>query len=316
MNIFGIKNNKKISPIGVTSESSSNEIDPLSKKKRGIYLALFGVLFVLFIPILIFYATGYRITSALNLVRTGGLYVSIPSSGSDVFLENKIVKQSGFFSKNVFVQNLRPNRYEVRVEKEGYQTWYKTLQVFPKTVTEGYPFLLKNNPTLTLISEFPTPNDLLVATGTKIKTATTTKQTDQYKEVATLFAPISATSTASTSDFKKNRRNLLVENKKGILQVSWTGDRESIPHYFCEYENCKLKILIDVDATIKTFDFFPGRDDLIIYGTQNGIFVTEIDDRSKQNINNILVGSGLDFRIKDSDTIYIKKDGSYFSVSF
>jgi len=316
MDEFEIKNNKNINQDNSKSKPASYGMEPLSKKKRRIYLVVFGTLFLIFIPVLIFYATGYRITSALNLVRTGGLYVSVPYSGSDVFLENDIVKQSGFFSKNVFVQNLSPKMYEVRVEKEGYQTWYKTLGVFPKTVTEGYPFLIKSTPALTLIPEFPTPADILLATSTLIKTATSTKQTGQYKEVKALFAPVSATSTASTSDFKKIRRNLLVENKKGILQVSWTGDQESIPHYFCEYEKCKTKILIDADATIKTFDFFPGRNDLIIYGTQNGIFVTEIDDRSKQNVNNILIGSGLDFRVKDYDIIFIKKDGSYFSVSF
>jgi len=309
-----IKNNKNINQDD--SKSITNEMNPLSKKKRRIYLVAFGIFFLLCIPILIFYATGYRITSAMNLIRTGGLYVSVPYSGSNVFLENRIVKQNGLFSKNIFVQNLRPNMYEVRVEKEGYQTWYKILHVFPKTVTEGYPFLLKSSSLLTLIPEFPGPDDSLVATGTQIKTSTSTKQTDQYKEVATLFAPVSATSTASTSAFKKTRRNLLVENKKGILHVSWAEEKDSIPHYFCENEICKSEILINVEATIKTFDFFPGRDDLIIFSTQNGIFVVEIDDRSKQNINNILIGSSLDFRVKDNDTVYIKKDGSYFSVFF
>lgn len=311
-----IKNNITIREDIARSQLISNGMDPLSRKKRRIYFAIFGFLFLLFIPVLIFYATGYRITSTLNLVRTGGLYVSIPYSRSDVFLENKIVKQSGLFSKNVFVQNLRPDVYEIRVEKEGYQTWYKTLRVFPKTVTEGYPFLLKNVSVLTQIPEFPILPDELAATGTKIKTATSTVQTDQYKEVKILFAPVSATSTASTSDFKKTRRNILVENKRGILYASWTGSQDSIPHYFCEDEVCKSEILINADATIKTFDFFPGRDDLMIYGTQNGIFVVEIDDRSKQNIHSILIGGSLDFRVKDNETVIIRKDGSYFSTSF
>jgi len=303
---------------GASSMSVSNGMDPLSKKKRRIYLSIFGLCFLISIPVLIFYATGYRITSALDLIRTGGLHISIPISESTVFLEDKKVKQSGVFSKNVFVQNLRPDVYVIRVEKEGYQTWVKDLQVFPQTVTEGYPFLLKKKAVLAPINQFPVsevvPSN---ATGTKIKTATSTaKQTTEYTEVKKLFAPIPATSTASTTQFEKLRRKILIENKKGVLHVSWTGEVDAAPHYFCENEICKKEILITGDGAVQTFDFFPGRDDLMVFSTITGIYVSEIDDRSKQNVHILIMGKNLDFRVENSDVVFIKKDGAYFSISY
>ena len=73
-------------------------------------------------------------------------------------------------------------------------------------------------------------------------------------------------------------------------------------------------ITISTASRILSFDFFPGRDDLLLLQLENGIYVSEIDDRSPQNVMPIVSGLGYDFKVKDG-RIYIKKDGKIYLVS-
>ncbi len=289
---------------------------PLSVVKRRMYLSLSATLFFICIPVLILYATGYRFNTAMNLIKTGGVFIAIPYSGTNVYVGDELVKQNGVFQKNAFVQNLKPGSYTIKAEKEGYQSWTKNLTVFPQTVTEGYPFLLPEKSTLTEVFQFPLEKDT-VATNTKTLKVVK-KETAEYVSVANLFKPITltATSTATSTGQLKLRRKLSVENRKGSLTILWTGEKDATPHYFCENEVCKKTITIENKNPILSFDFFPGRDDLIIFSTKDGIYVSEIDDRSKQNVDTVLFGQNLDVRVYNNDTIYIKNGKQYFAVTF
>ena len=156
---------------------------PLSVVKRRIYLGLSALAFLICIPILILYATGYRFGDAMNLIQTGGIFIAVPYSDSQVYIDGKLVKQSGVFQKNAFVQNLRPGEYSISVKKDTYTEWKKTLIVFPQTVTEGYPFLILSNPVLSEVLQF---EGNALATSTKV--ATTTKKLLCFLEI--VFAHI------------------------------------------------------------------------------------------------------------------------------
>lgn len=284
---------------------------PLSIKKRRLYLLFFALIFCVAIPLLILYSTGYRLTSALNLIRTGGLYISVPYSGANVFISPATSKQTGLFQKNVFVQNLRQGTYEVRVEKEGYQSWKKQLRVFPQTVTEAYSFLLPLEVETKEIPRFPSS----LSTSTKI-VQSKLKENKEYQDIKTLFSATSTSRIATSSDVLKVKRKLSIKNNNGVLAVSWLGDRESTPHYFCVNDQCKSEIIIREESRIRSFDFFPGRDDLIIITRSDGVFVTEIDDRSERNIQVLFKKVGADFRVKDGDSVYIKDGDTLFLVVF
>jgi hypothetical protein len=54
---------------------------------------------------------------------------------------------------------------------------------------------------------------------------------------------------------------------------------------------------------------------LLIIRSENGVYVSEIDDRSPQNIQSIVPGADYDFRVKDGSEIYLKKDAKIYSVA-
>jgi hypothetical protein len=47
---------------------------------------------------------------------------------------------------------------------------------------------------------------------------------------------------------------------------------------------------------------------LLIVALSEGLFVVEIDDRSSQNIQTIILGKNLDFRLDGNDILYVKDD--------
>ncbi len=289
----------------------NKKMKPLSVTKRRVYFFFFAIAFVLLIPVLILYSTGYRLDSALGLIRTGGLYISVPYSGVNVYINDEIVRQTGVFQKNVFVQNLKPDNYSVRVEKDELQVWTKQLEVFPKTVTEAYSFMLPQEILFSEIKEFV---ELATTTATTTMSQnippTRPQKNPLYVNAMELFVPATTTPIvtplATTTEDIKIKRKLLVENQDGTLSVSWTGDLNSRPHYFCVDDNCKKEIIINTPSKVRTFDFFPGRDDLLIVALSDGVFVIEVDDRSSQNIQTVMLGKGLNFRFGNNDILYIK----------
>lgn len=292
---------------------------PLSKKRRLGYVIFLIVLFVVFTPLLILYASGYRLDKAFRLETTGGLYISTTHSGAEIYLESDLVKRTSIFQKNAFIQNLKPSSYSILVKKEGYQEWRKTLAVFAETVTEAYPFMF---PTTILTTEIPqkiSPRITGNAT-TSVASGTYTDNPD-YTVVVKLFSDSKISSAtpslkvSTSTEAVKEFRKLSVENTQGTLRIRWKGEPDNKPAYFCQNEICKKEIFIKPKSKLKSFDFFPGRDDLIIMSLEDGIYVSEIDDRSEQNVQKLFDGRNTDFRIKDGDKIFFKKDKIFYSVA-
>ena len=279
-------------------------MNPLSKNRRRAYLLFFSVVFVICVPIFILYAKGYRfdINKAFQISETGGLYINTDQSGISIYVNGEIVRKTSIIQKSVFVQSLKPGTYQISVSKDTFQTWNKTLKVFPEIVTEARSFSLKTEPALTEITKNLNSGDGSATSSSKVAV-----KNPEYVLINALFA----TSTQKAIKI----RNILVKNESGRLHVFWTGENDSIPNYFCESSVCKLEIIINSDTDVTSFDFFPGRDDLLIIRLENGVYVSEIDDRSPQNMQKIVIGSDYDFRVKDGSEIYLKKDTKIYSVA-
>lgn len=143
-----------------------------------------------------------------------------------------------------------------------------------------------------------------------------------------------------------NMRLMLREDE---LVAVWAGSIGSIPHYFCtndaasttlavrlgehvarqiEVERvstttpllvngprvCRNSIRIDRKwQTIKYHAFFPGIADLVVLQLEDGLYVTEIDDRSWQNTQLIYPGDEFNTVVTD-DSIFIEENGRYFEL--
>lgn len=118
----------------------------MTLRKRRIILLISCLVFLGAAPLLLLYTAGYKITSNFLISRTGGLYVSSPLSGSEIFVKNKKEKETNILQSGLFLQNLSPGNYPIIVAKEGFWPWQKTLNIKEGLVAEARAFLIPMNP--------------------------------------------------------------------------------------------------------------------------------------------------------------------------
>ena len=295
-------------------------MQPLSRKKRWAYLFGLICVFLILIPIITFYAIGYRFNSFFELIRTGGIFLSGDRSGLQIYVDGEFEKKTGFFQRSFLIPNLKPGLHELVVKKDGFLSWTKTVQVFEEKVTEVYPFVVPEKVVVKKLVQYilPDGSDVLATTTADLKLIKNKILNPEYVLAKELFI---ATSTKMVVPFPyqakfatSTKDELLIKDKQAIwrednfLHVRWLGDKNDIPYYFCLNEICETDILIPTISKTTYFNFYPRREDLVLFSLNDGIYLSEIDNRnSSQNIMPVLKDQGVDFRVSNDGVIYVKK---------
>jgi hypothetical protein len=290
-------------------------MQPMPLKKRRLYFFLFFAVFVIAIPSLLLYTSGYRLSDGFHLVKTGGIFVSVPVSGAEIYVNNKLGRVTNLLQRDLFEQNLEPDTYFIFVHKEGYWPWSKELKVQEQLVVDAHAFLIPREPKLEEITKTikdetspdkALPNIVYTEAEKMFYSTTTTKTANGlYSESA------SATTTIT--------RNKVTLTKTGdTISAKWLGGSKNAPSSFCdEYkQKCSNEIEVFSSPTkIKTFDFYPGRNDVIIISRKNGIYAIETDRRKIQNFALVYAGGDPDFRIGSDGDFYVKDGKSLYRLS-
>ncbi|MFM2381762.1 MAG: hypothetical protein RLZZ76_529 [Candidatus Parcubacteria bacterium] len=131
------------------------EVHPLSQNKRRFVFWSSLLLFVLAVPVSVFYATGYRFDFSGkfdSVKRVGGLYVRNDIENTEIFVNNEPVVDMRVFQNAAYIQNLDAGEHRVHVQGEGVQTWVKELPVYAHLVTEVTTFTMPSIPQVRVIA--------------------------------------------------------------------------------------------------------------------------------------------------------------------
>lgn len=237
-------------------------VQPLpQRERRNFFIILLG-LFVLTLPLLFLYATGYRFEFGNQdpFISTGGLYVAAERTGASIYIDDELVRETRTFRKAFYAQGLEPGIHKVHVQKPEHHTWVKELPVYPHLVTEAQAFNLPVVPQVRTIS--PWKNSLgetvvfdaisVVASSTNaIVRATTTTTTGLIADtefatlvqsfattspITTTRAPLFIESGAETDDSAtttKTFNGVQLTEVDGDVYASFIGAREQMPYYYC-----------------------------------------------------------------------------------
>ena len=119
----------------------------MNRIQRRLIFWLFVLIFLLGAPATIFYAIGYSYDwQNHKITQTGGLYFKSTPSNAEIFLDNKLIDTTA-----ALISRLTPNDYKIKISKDGFYDWEKTLPVYPRLVTEArnvFLFPKKINPEL------------------------------------------------------------------------------------------------------------------------------------------------------------------------
>jgi hypothetical protein len=168
---------------------------------------------------------------------------------------------------------------------------------------------------------------------------------------ATTGPATSSTSTMTVATSTKVRSQFILFEREDDVFVSYVGNNRDIPYYFCvpqaiiastteiygahvmqgviavmaatgedfttETDNrnriCRREILIDrQDAEVYSFDFINVGSEAVIMHRVDGVFVTEIDDRSWQNTQRIY-GPTAEAIVVENNRIYIKDSQGFYA---
>ena len=175
---------------------SEPQIQPLAYKQRTWFFRTLFVVFAITLPVVVFYATGYRFdftTASPNIISTGGMYISVPVENTEIYINEELVRDIRVFRRASYIQNLNAGVHRIHVQGPKLQTWVKELPVRPHIVTEVEAFNLPVVPQV----RFVTPWETRTRQGIFVDVSTTTLAT-QFA-FASVTEPVLATTTVATT---------------------------------------------------------------------------------------------------------------------
>lgn len=240
--------------------------------------------------------------------------------------------------------------YQTSAGTPAYVAASSTIDLFPGATTSEPYVIATTSPraaNLTSNQEF-TFVESLFSSSTATSTGSVFDQLLSEMERFRFATSSNGTATTATSTLAyPERGNVRLIDRERELYAVWQGSSfQAIPHYFCVSKGragtiaerygehvadavwryaqstttplindgnrlCRPEIKLNrLRQDVFFYDFFPGNNDLVLLQLENGLYVTEIDDRAWQNTQ--LVYPGDDFTvIVESGVIYIK-DGEYY----
>lgn len=340
---------------------------PLPAKRRNLFLIGALIVFFVFAPFLVFTSMGYKLdynslkgihsnasstfsifTSFFSIEKTGGLYVRSDLFGLNVFVNDEEFTDRGIFSRNILVQDLKPGTYDIRIEKDGYRTWAKQIDVSPNKVTETYLFTLPIELIFTEVPQFLDTDGMATttnptSTSKKMTSFTTVTTNPGYKEVVALFAAATSTmkskvesatiaqknkSISSTSPTSSAQTLLAQRLDKpiwkdlyatitatGTILLSWDGSYDHTPYYFCVFEICHPEVSVVLPMPVKKFYLFPGRNDILIVEIPTGIYYVDISTLGSRIFEPIYEKNGAKFIVVENQ-IFIKDGARVLLMSY
>lgn len=269
-------------------------MDPLGTFKRSLFLGAAFAVFIVVLPLLLLYVSGYRLSYKNKaIVETGGVYVHTEGIDGIVTvtaptLEKPIENSGGL------VQGLDPSIYTVTLKRDGFNTWQKRVQVFASKVNDVHPFQVATDPEILEI-----PETITNTAGKKISNS-------EFKTIQKLFLDKNVQREVGAVTLTKVNAQLI---------ALWEGSQGNPPHFFCYTPNiCSNAIVISGELTdTSTWDFFPKRNDIVIFTKKDGVYITEIDPFGGKNEVLLMVGTNPSIRL-DGSILYIQNNKKISSI--
>lgn len=244
------------------------------------FIALGGILiFLLFVL--------FAASSTYKEATGGSISLVIPYASSQVFLDNKKELTTLTPNEEITFSGLTAGVHSVLVHRPGFLPWAKDFFLAEKTSVVATPFLLP----IEIIFDETTDTNGIYGIYNKL-----------FKEKETHKTSPS--------------QNISIDVAGNTITATWIGE-SSVPYFFCTNEVCDTKqnVFSHKVMPIRYAEFYPNREDLILFAVGEGIYIIEIDKRGTQNFQPLYIGKSPDFRFDiDSNTMIVRDDGKFLSL--
>jgi hypothetical protein len=256
------------------------------------------------------YAAGFKMGNGLKFERTGILILDSEPKGAQIFLNNKLqvnilrkyfTRDPGILATPIKIKNLRPREYDVRLEKEGYWSWEKKLEIKggESTFAEDVVLFKNDLPQLIQSGKFKrlilSPNERnLVALGEN-EIIITNIETNKNE----LF-PIASSSLEE------------IKGRRPLWNVS--GDGLLLGNILVLLDKHRVRDLTAVlGPNAKNIAWHQNENNKIVYRVTNTVFVYNLTNQT----NSILLSGVSDngFRLKQNNLFVLTKESENLRLS-
>lgn len=224
--------------------------------------------------------------------NNGSIQITIPDSGSRVFLDNKRKNTTTRENETVTFKRLEPRVYTVLVASEGRYPWYKAVDLSKNKKTELASFSIPTNlPSMTVLPTDP-----------------------KFQSIKTVIDKGALPTATAKRRSPSNTVDIWVEPSSNSIHAEWVGDATALPKSFCPLAACNNHIVIFSGKTpILGLDFYKNRDDAVILAIENSISALELDISPPQNFQPIFTGDTPKFHQPENGILFVES-GAVLSV--
>jgi hypothetical protein len=211
----------------------------------------------------------------MRFLETGGIYIKTIPGDATISIDDDYQNKTSGFSRDLLIQNLLPENHSIKIEKDGYHPWTKTLEVKEKKVAEAkYVILFPNDITFSSIGNdiknfypYPDNNKILLLTVSN-ELLSYDANTGETKKILTKTQTpynISDISFSSTS-------------KRAIIKTS-TG-----LHYLLNLETAKISLIKSMSSQTQNVVFDPNNEGNFFYQANNLIYRINADKQTSAKL--------------------------------
>ena len=233
----------------------------MNKNQRTIFFFTMVVIFLIIGPSIIMYSQGYRFDiKKFQFVETGGIYIKAFPEEAFLYIDDEYINKTSFFTRDILIQNLLPENYNIRIEKDGYHLWEKNLEIESKKVTEAKYIILFNeninfnNIENRISSFYPNDNQIIFL--------------NNLNELF-LYRPSGINKILNSIQSPDNIENISFLSNENIIIKTSTG-----LYYLLDIENKKTKLIRSFNIETKNIN---NRNSKLVYQFNNSIY--EIDPK-------------------------------------
>ena len=223
----------------------------MTLRNRRMLYSIFIIIFLIVTPLIILYTSGYRYNFEKNKIqKTGILIIKSKPEKAAIFLNEK--EQSKRTPAGII--NLLPDDYNVKVRKEGFYPWQKTLTVQSQLTTFAENILLfeKNDPekiidgniTFFLISPDEEKIIFIKTENSSRKLWLTNIKTGEEKIIYNI--PQGADEKINI-EWGKDSQKILIANQKNIIVLDAKSDNadihRSLSEFYSSFKGIENKLL-------------------------------------------------------------------------
>lgn len=256
---------------------------------------LFNKFVLLFVILIIISVLGLSYSINTSYTPTSRTQITITNAPlfASFYINNKLQSPYVKNNQNVILRNIPVGKHTLIVHEEGRLPWVKDLLLTEGVNIEVSAFNISQTPKIEVLSQ-----NIL-------------NDSNYYETILSLFSE-NETETISHNE------TVNISYYGSVITASWLRNTESIPYFFCIQTNCDVTFsIIDAITPITNVAFFPNRDDVIIFSTNNTINAIELDRNGTQNFQPIYTGISPDFVIdtKYDNSLLVKDEGIIMRIS-